>query len=252
MMKKKIWIPLVAAGSVVLLAAIGAILLWANRFRIDITLKGEPEITLEYGSAYADAGADGFYRGKLFMKKGKPVELSIDNPVDPAKVGTYTITYSAEKWNRTATATRKVEIVDTQAPTLTLQGDAEMTITKGKTFQEPGFTASDGYDGDLREKVMVSGQVDADTAGEYTLTYTVADSSGNSASATRKVTVKAPVVKPQSVTPAETGTVSPGEKPAAFSAQLPRSSLWLRPIRPPSSVRTTAWISCPGRNRSRG
>ncbi len=211
-MKKKIWIPLVIAGGVVLLAGAAMLLLWLNKFHIDITVKGEAEITQEYGGAYADAGAEAFYRGEIFMKKGKALEVNVENPVDPGKVGTYTVLYKASRGRHTATATRTVKIVDTQAPALTLQGGAEMSVTRGKEFKEPGFTAADGYDGDLTAKVTVTGEVDTGKTGEYTRTYTVQDSSGNTATATRKVTVRAPAVRPQSVTPAETGTVLPGSK----------------------------------------
>ncbi len=211
-MKKKIWIPLVAAGGVLLLVGAALLLLWLNKFHIDLTLKGEAEITQEYGGAYADAGAEAFFRGELFMKEGKALKVTTENPVDPGKVGSYTVLYKAEKGKHTATATRTVKIVDTQAPTLTLQGEVEMRVTRGNEYKEPGFTATDGYDGDLAAKVTVSGEVNTQETGEYTLTYTVTDSSGNSATATRKVTVKAPVVRPQSVTPPETGTVAPGPR----------------------------------------
>ena len=46
---------------------------------------------------------------------------------------------------------------------------------------EPGYTATDNYDGDLTASVTVSGSVDHTTPDSYTLRYNVLDSSGNGA-----------------------------------------------------------------------
>ncbi len=206
--KKGVLIGLCCIGAVLLLAAAAAIAFFANKFHVEIALKGDAEITLEYGQPYQEAGAEAFYRGTHFMKEGWALEVSKEGAVDEKKVGTYTITYSAEKWSERATAKRTVRIVDTVKPELTLKGDKTITITRGNKYEEPGFTATDNYDGDLAAKVAVSGKVDTDNAGTYTLTYTVEDSSGNSAKAERTVKVKAPAVvkKPQPI------TVIPGEK----------------------------------------
>ncbi len=211
-MKKKILIPLITVGVLLVLVLATGAFLWWNDFHIDFTVNGQGEITQEYGGTYTDPGAVAIYRGKLLLKEGKALEVSAENPVDPAKTGSYTILYKAQKGKQVATATRTVKIVDTQAPTLTLKGTAEMSLVKGNTFEDPGFTATDGYDGDLAAKVAVTGEVNTRETGDYTLTYTVADAAGNSATATRKVTVRNPVVRPQSVTPPETGTVVPGNK----------------------------------------
>lgn len=77
--------------------------------------------------------------------------------------------------------------VDTTAPTISLAGDAEMAVEQGTEFTDPGATASDETDGTV--SVSVSGSVDANTAGTYTLTYTASDAAGNEASAQRVVTV---------------------------------------------------------------
>lgn len=79
-------------------------------------------------------------------------------------------------------------VSDTTAPTLTLTGGAAITHELGTVFTDPGWTVTDNVDSNL--SVVVDGEVDADVAGEYTLTYTVADSAGNTASAERTVTVE--------------------------------------------------------------
>ncbi|MEL0118187.1 MAG: DUF5011 domain-containing protein, partial [Opitutae bacterium] len=50
-------------------------------------------------------------------------------------------------------------------------------------------TAPDNVDGDLTDKLVVSGSVDTSIDGSYTLTYSVTDSDGNESTAERTVTV---------------------------------------------------------------
>ncbi len=72
-------------------------------------------------------------------------------------------------------------------PTLTLNGGS-VTIIKGNKYNESGYSASDKCDGDLKDKVSVSGSVDTSKTGTYTLTYKVTNSIGKSV--TKKRTVK--------------------------------------------------------------
>lgn len=88
----------------------------------------------------------------------------------------------------TPTVTPPPAAVDTTAPVISLEGDAEMTVEQGADFVDPGASASDDTDGTV--SVSVSGSVDANTAGTYTLTYTATDAAGNEASAERVVTVE--------------------------------------------------------------
>jgi hypothetical protein len=72
-------------------------------------------------------------------------------------------------------------------PTLTLVGDRYMAIVNGATpFTDPGATATEG---ETEIPVTVTGSVDANTPGVYTLTYTAVNKDGFSASATRTVVI---------------------------------------------------------------
>ena len=74
------------------------------------------------------------------------------------------------------------------APTLTLiSGD--FSLGKNLGFSDPGATALDAQDGDITDNIIVTGVVDTHTPGAYTLTYTITDSGGLSASTTRTVTI---------------------------------------------------------------
>jgi hypothetical protein len=77
---------------------------------------------------------------------------------------------------------------DTTAPVISLTG-GNLTLTVGDTWSEPGYTATDNVDGDLTSQVVATGSVDTSKAGSYPITYTVSDSTGNTGTATRIVTV---------------------------------------------------------------
>lgn len=81
-----------------------------------------------------------------------------------------------------------VNIVDTVAPIITLNGSSPMTVECHTDFIDPGATASDGCAGDLTGSITVSGSVDPDVVGTYMLTYMVSDGT-NSSSVTRTVNV---------------------------------------------------------------
>ena len=78
---------------------------------------------------------------------------------------------------------------DTTPPVITLIGSANVSVTQGDNYTDEGATATDDVDGDLTSSISVSGNVDTDIIGNYILTYSVSDSSGNSTSATRNVEV---------------------------------------------------------------
>ena len=79
--------------------------------------------------------------------------------------------------------------VDTTPPVLKLSGNASMDIKQGEAFNEPGYTATDDTDGNITNKVTVSGVVNSGVPGVYRLEYSVADAAGNKSTATRVVEV---------------------------------------------------------------
>ncbi len=81
---------------------------------------------------------------------------------------------------------------DTTPPVITLNGASTITLTVGDTYNELGATATDNIDGNLTSSIVISGAVDTSTAGTYTVTYSVSDAAGNSASANRAVIVNEP------------------------------------------------------------
>ncbi len=71
-----------------------------------------------------------------------------------------------------------------------ISGAGNISIEEGTAFNAlQGVTASDQEDGDLTLSIQVSGTVDSDTPGIYTLTYSVSDSVPQTTTVTRVVTV---------------------------------------------------------------
>ena len=78
---------------------------------------------------------------------------------------------------------------DVASPEMSILGDANITQLQGVAWVDPGVEAHDVRDGNLTSSVSVSGTVDVNATGTYTLTYTVSDAAGNHASLTRTVNV---------------------------------------------------------------
>lgn len=175
---------IIIAIMLVFLCSAGAILYF--NVTPTIKLKGDEKISINISDEYEDEGASLVILGQDFSNK-----LTLDNKVDTTKTGEYKVTYSFKSkfLKKSAEYVRMVSVVDEDAPTIILEG-AEVTIDQGSKYQEPGYTASDGYDGDLTASVEVTNDIDTKKSGEYTVTYSVSDSSGNIYHTNRKVIVK--------------------------------------------------------------
>jgi len=116
------------------------------------------------------------------------------------------------------TPSEETPIPDVTSPDLRLIGDALTVLEMSQTYIEVGATAVDDIDGDITSTVIVSGQVDTATIGEYTITYSVTDQAGNTSTIDRKVQViEVPVVEepPVEEVPTEPPIVEPPAVPAA-------------------------------------
>lgn len=149
----------------------------------EIVLNGDNEITIEAGQKYEELGAIGIDKVDGTFKASVSGEVNISIP------GEYILTYTAtDNSGNSSTITRKVKVIDTTAPDITLNGKNEVTIEAGNKYEELGAIGKDIVDGEL--EATISGEVNTNKIGEYKLTYTVTDSSGNSAATTRKINVK--------------------------------------------------------------
>ncbi len=77
-------------------------------------------------------------------------------------------------------------------PILYLLGDANVTVAQNREYHDPGAQAFDFADGNLTDKIAVSGSVDVNTTGTYTLTYAVSNRAGKAADPVRRTVTVAP------------------------------------------------------------
>jgi hypothetical protein len=148
-----------------------------------VALAGDPSVTVECHTVYNDAGAT------VTDNCSATPTLTSTSDVDVNRPGTYHVVWTAtDGGGNTATATRTVTVVDTVAPVITTAGANPLTWECHTPFVEPGVSASDACDTNV--PVSVSGVLDVNTPGTYTLTYNASDDSGNAATpVTRTVNV---------------------------------------------------------------
>jgi hypothetical protein len=144
-----------------------------------ITLSGDSPVVVPVGTTYYEPGysATDDYDGNITWW------VTVGGSVNSYAVGTYTLRYNVQdsSGNSAPEKVRTVKVVDTMAPVIELLGDNPLVLEAGTRYTEPGYRATDNYDGDITSRVWVKGYVDSNTFGNYTLTYTVSDSSGNPA-----------------------------------------------------------------------
>ena len=124
-----------------------------------------------------------------FLKKENSEELAKEKTYE--KVGTYIerVVVRDEQGNTSFPMRIKV-IVANDLVVPVIKGAEDKVIHLGDNFNaREGVTAYDNEDGDLTNKIVVTGKVQTNTVGRYTLTYTVTDSSKNMAKVTRVVEV---------------------------------------------------------------
>jgi predicted outer membrane repeat protein len=145
-----------------------------------ITVNGPNPMTVECHTSFSDPGAT------ANDSCAGSVAVTSSGSVNPNVVGTYTITYTATDGTNTVTATRTVNVVDTIAPVITLNGANPMTVECHTPFTDPGATANDGCAGNLTGSIVVSTNANPNVPGTYTITYSVSDGS-NTTTTTRTV-----------------------------------------------------------------
>lgn len=149
----------------------------------------EPLIQIvEYGEEYQELGAK-----VLIDNIDKSSMIKIDKENLNIKVlGEYKIKYYIVFNNKEYNYYRTVKVVDRTTPELTLEGNTKITMLVKETYKELGYKATDNYDGDITDKVIVENNIIAEKEGTYEVTYKVSDSSGNTKEAKREVIIKKP------------------------------------------------------------
>lgn len=183
-----------------------------------IILMGATKLNLFVGDKFKEPGFS------VSDNTDKNVNVTVIGSVNTNKAGTYTLTYKATDTSgniaiqqRTVTISKRkdspsiknpvinisapsnnpktinppkptvVKVVDVIAPKIILSGAPQLILTIGDKFEEPGFSASDNHD--KKVKVIISGSVDTNKAGTYTLIYKATDTSGNTTIKKRTILV---------------------------------------------------------------
>ncbi len=156
----------------------------------------------------------GIYGSEITWTSSNPDVISADGEFVKPDANTYvTLTATIRNGKETVTQTFVVRAVaDILPPELTLAGETTVSVKQGTLYREPGYTAQDNLDGDLTRLVTVSGYVDTNKPGTYTLVYSVKDATGNVTEVTRTVIVTAAAVSADAVIPAGNGDVVPDRK----------------------------------------
>lgn len=176
---------------IIVLLMLAAVCFWNNENKKNIvptiSLIGDENITLKLNENYVEQGATAEVNEEDVSNK-----IIIEGNVDTTKPGEYQVKYIAynEKNTNSSETQRTIYVRDEIAPTITLKGKEQVTIYTNETYKDAGCTAQDNYDGDITNKVSITGEVDTKKEGTYTITYTVEDSSNNKSETTRKVIVK--------------------------------------------------------------
>ena len=156
-----------------------------------ITLNGEDVMEVTMKDGYKEPGAKASFS---FHDISSHIRIDASD-VNDRKVGTYTVTYTVDYLDKTASKTRTVSVVDKEPPEITLTGGEAVSVRPMSRFEDPGAQAFDDSDGDVTSQITSKGIVDTSNRGDYNISYTVTDSYGNTASAIRTVTVEGEPVK---------------------------------------------------------
>ncbi len=107
--------------------------------------------------------------------------------------------------------------LDTQAPVIKLEGNVSTTINinKGSAYSHVGAVVTDNYSTGLT--ATITGTVNTNAVGTYTVTYTATDEAGNTGRLERIVTVVDPTV-PDITPPTLTITANPSANPTNASS----------------------------------
>jgi hypothetical protein len=119
------------------------------------------------------------------MRRGVLVDFNGDESLDLVMAGRDATVLEIHANNGIG----RLGLGDRIAPTLELVGDATINIPAGQEFLDPGATAVDDVDGDISDKIEVSGSINSSAVGTQTISYQVADRAGNTARELRTVNV---------------------------------------------------------------
>ena len=147
-----------------------------------VTIIGDNPYTLERYAEYVDPGATTDTESGSYFAS---TTINVDNTA----VASYTVTYDAtDDINANTIVQRIVNVVDTTAPIVTLNGASSVTLERYGVFAD----IDDGVEIEAPGSLVSvdTSQLDNTTQGAYTVTYNVVDDHNNANVITREVVVE--------------------------------------------------------------
>ncbi len=142
-----------------------------------ITLLGGATIQNEALAEFIDPGVN-----VVDLVDGN-LDPTITGTIDVNTVGTYVLKYNAKdsSGNSAVEVQRTVTVGDTGIPVISINGDVLVVQEAKGTYVDRGAKASDALDGNLTGAMKSVSTVNTDVVGDYSVTYSVSDSNGNTA-----------------------------------------------------------------------
>jgi len=180
-----------------------------DTFKPVLTIKGANPDTIEVYTPFVDPGVSLSVSNGYLSQAQMIHYLHVTSSVNDSVLGTYKVIYSLTDTfgNVAKPVTRIVVVADKLAPVLTLLGPGHDSVLVNNTYYDRGYTVSDNFSKAANIKVTLSGTFvtsfknnfanklggGRDSAkigqGNYRLTYTAIDGSGNKSTVTRFIEV---------------------------------------------------------------
>lgn len=149
-------------------------------FGVYIKVNGSDYVTLEINEKFYDPGISIKHQFKK-IEKG----ITIESNLDITKIGDYQMRYKYLDKEKI----RKIQVVDTQSPTLKLKGNSKIIHFQNEEYVDEGIEIYDNSNEDLMNRLKVMNEVDVTQIGIYRINYEVSDASNNQSSIERIVEV---------------------------------------------------------------
>ena len=105
------------------------LLFFSGLFTPLLALNGAKTMEMEVNTSFQDPGA----RARLRFSDYSD-EVKVEGNLNTKKLGTYTLTYTFDKYQKTVE--RKVNVIDTTPPKINLKGGSSIRVFENGSFQE--------------------------------------------------------------------------------------------------------------------
>lgn len=149
-----------------------------------IKLKGNQIIELSLNEEYQEPGFTAIdeYDGDITEK------VETEGEINTKKYGEYILKYSVkDSSNNPTEVNRIIKVIDEMPPAIICE--SEYSSFKINSENIIGCNANDNFDGNITDKIKVSGEYDTNKKGIYNVEYIVEDDSGNKTKTNHKIVI---------------------------------------------------------------